>query len=242
MYSSLQAQLKRRFTNGYGVQVSYTWQDAQSDNADAYTLLYNRPLGRGRQDSIADHGLTIAQNYNIPFGRGRRWGNNMNRAVEALLGGWDLAGVTSFYSGLPFTPNLSVYPAGTVRPYTGPNNRADVGTGDPYAPNQSRDGWLNPSAFAVPANGVFGNYPFNSLRGPIFINQDVTVSKNFKLTEKLTWQLRGEAYNVFNHANLGLFGSSGTDTTANVNNGGTINQISLGSTMRRLQFAMRIDF
>jgi len=166
----------------------------------------------------------------------------MNRAVDALLGGWDLAGVTSFYSGLPFTPNLSVYPAGTVRPYTGPNNRADVGTGDPYAPNQSRNGWLNPSAFAVPANGVFGNYPFNSLRGPIFINQDVTVSKNFKLTEKLTWQLRGEAYNVFNHANLGLFGSNGTDTTSNVNNGGTINQISLGSTMRRLQFAMRIDF
>jgi hypothetical protein len=159
-----------------------------------------------------------------------------------VLGGWDLSGITSFYSGLPFTPNFSVYPTTAVRPYTGPNNRADVGSGDPYAQNQSRDGWINPAAFAIPANGTFGNYPFNSLRGPIFINEDANVSKNFKVTEKVTWQIRAEAYNLFNHTNLGLFGNNGTDTTANINNGGTINQISLGSTMRRLQFAMRLDF
>jgi len=173
----------------------------------------------------------------------------MNRALDAVVGGWDLSGVTSFYSGLPFTPNFSAYPStypGTtvpvVRPYTGPNNRADVGSGDPYAQNQSRDAWINPAAFAIPANGTFGNYPFNSLRGPIFVNQDANVSKNFKVTEKMTWQIRAEAYNLFNHTNLGLFGNNGTDTTANINNGGSIGQISLGSTMRRLQFAMRLDF
>lgn len=249
MYNSLQVQLKRRFSSGVGMQISYTLQDAQSDNADAYTLLYNRPLGRGRQNSISDHALTAAVNYSIPFGRGRRFGQNMNRALDAVVGGWDLSGVTSFYSGLPFTPNFSAYPStypGTtvpvVRPYTGPNNRADVGSGDPYAQNQSRDAWINPAAFAIPANGTFGNYPFNSLRGPIFVNQDANVSKNFKVTEKMTWQIRAEAYNLFNHTNLGLFGNNGTDTTANINNGGSIGQISLGSTMRRLQFAMRLDF
>jgi len=241
-YNSLQVQLKRRFSGGLGLQISYTWQDAQSDNNDAYTILYNRPLGRGRQNSISDHALTGAVNYSIPFGRGRRFGQNMNRGIDAVLGGWDLSGITSFYSGLPFTPNFSVYPTTAVRPYTGPNNRADVGSGDPYAQNQSRDAWINPAAFAVPANGTFGNYPFNSLRGPIFINEDANVSKNFKVTEKVTWQIRAEAYNLFNHTNLGLFGNNGTDTTANINNGGTINQISLGSTMRRLQFAMRLDF
>jgi hypothetical protein len=243
-YHSLQVQLKRTFSTGYGVQLSYTWEDAEGDAADNYTFNYNRPLGYGRENAIPDHELTIAQNYNIPFGRGRKYGANMNKAIDAVLGGWNVSGVTTFYSGEPFTPNINVYPSGAVRPYTGPNNRPSLGTGDPYASNQSRAGWLNvgpsgtlSSAFTVPADNTFGNYGFNTLRGPIFVNQDATLSKNFKITERLTWQLRGEAYNVFNHTNLAL-----PNNNVNGNNAGQITAIAFGSTMRRLQFAARIDF
>lgn len=249
-YNSLQVQLKRSFRGGYSTQVSYTWQDAVSDAADDYAFYYNRPLGRGRQNSISDHGLTIAQNFNIPFGRGRTYGSNINRFVDAAIGGWNLSGVTVFYSGLPFTPTIGN--AGTaVRPDVGPGNRPDIGSGSAYATNQSRDGWLNVglgngatygltnggTGFLVPSNTVFGNAGFNNLRGPIYINQDLNLSKDFHVTEKLRWQIRAEAYNIFNHTNLGL-----PNTNVNGSNAGTITAIAFGSNMRRLQFATRFDF
>jgi hypothetical protein len=243
-YNSLQVQLKRAFAGGLGIQVSYTWQDAVGDYSDDYMFYYNRALGRGRENFIPDHQLVAAVNYDVPFGRGRKYGANMNRFLDYVIGGWDINGVTRFYSGLPFTPNINDYPAGVVRPYTGPNNRPDIGTGNPYASDQNRDHWLNvgaggtlSSAFVVPANNTFGNYGINTLRGPIFVNQDLSLSKNFRLTERLTWQLRGEAYNIFNHANLAL-----PNSNVNGNNAGQITALAGLYQMRRLQFAARFDF
>jgi len=251
-YNSLQAQLKRSFSGTYGVQLSYTWQDAQGDADNDYTFNYNRPLGRGRESWIPDHQLTISQNFNIPFGKGRRFGNNANAFVDAVLGGWNLSGVTIFYSGMPLTPSINAYPnvngQQPIRPYTGPSGRPDIGTGDPYAANQSRDQWFNigpnatlSSAFAVPANNTFGNYGYNTLRGPIFINQDATLAKNFRLTERLIFHLRGEAYNLFNHANLGL-PQGGATANVSGSGAGQITTIAPGSNMRRLQFAARFEF
>lgn len=240
-YNSLQVQLRRSFKGGYATQISYTWQDAVSDSADDYTFLYNRPLGRGRQNAIPDHGLTIAQNFNIPFGRGRTYGSNINKWVDAFVGGWNISGITTFYSGLPFTPNLQNV---SGRPDVGPGNRPSIGSGDPYAGNQSRSGWLNvgpggtiSNAFAVPAANTFGNYGFNTLRGPIFINQDVNLAKSFHVTEKLRWEIRAEAYNIFNHTNLGL-----PNSNVNGSNAGVIQAIAFGSNMRRMQFGTRFDF
>ena len=241
-YNSLQVQLKRS-VGQYGVQLSYTFQDATGDAADNYSLLYNRSLGRGRENAIADHTLTIAQNWNIPFGRNRRFGSNINRFVDYIAGGWNLAGVTTFYSGLPFTPTIANL-GNAVRPDVGPGNRPNIGTGSPYAENQSRDGFLNvgpnntlSSAFSIPADNVYGNYGINTLRGPIFISQDLNVSKTFALTEKLRYIIRGEAYNLFNHSNLALPASN-----VNGQNPGVITGLAFSGTQRRLQFAMRMEF
>src|SRR5258708_38601100 len=144
-YNSLQAQLKKTYSSGYGIQLSYTWQDAVGDAADDYMFNYNRPLGWGRENSIPDHELTIAQNYNIPFGRGRKYGAHINRFVDYALGGWNLSGVTVFYSGLPFTPTIG-NAGSAIRPNQGPGSRPDKGTGDPYASDQNRDHWLNVAA------------------------------------------------------------------------------------------------
>ena len=238
-YESLQVQLKRTYSSGYGIQASYTYQVADSESSDAFDILYNRAMGWGQENYLPNHELVVAQNFAVPFGKARKFGSNMNRAVDAVFGGWNLSGVTTFYSGLPFTPNITNYPAGTIRPYTGDNNRPNIGTCSPYASNESRAGWLNlsPCAFAVPANNTFGNYGFNTLRGPIFINQDAALMKDFHLTERLKWQLRAEAFNLFNHANLGL-----PNTNVNGNGAGQITSIAFGSNMRRLEFAARLDF
>jgi hypothetical protein len=77
----------------------------------------------------------------------------------------------------------------------------------------------------------------NSLKGPRFFNQDVAASKAFSITESARFTLRGEAYNVFNTTNLGM-----PERNVTAGNAGQINSIAFGSNMRRLQFALRLDF
>lgn len=62
---------------------------------------------------------------------------------------------------------------------------------------------LNPAAFAVPRVGTFGNLARNALRGPGFAQLDLTVIKQFRISERLRTELRGEIYNIFNHPNFG---------------------------------------
>ncbi|MBV8705795.1 MAG: TonB-dependent receptor, partial [Acidobacteriaceae bacterium] len=240
-YNSFQFQIKRNYASGYGIQGSYTYQVAKAIAGDDYSILYNRSLAYGDMDSLPNHQVTVSQNFDIPFGRSRKYGKNINPFVDAVLGGWTISGVTTFYSGLPFTPNLTGI---NNRPYTGPSGRPNVGSGSPYAANQSRAGWLNigpngtlSSAFVVPAVNTFGNYAINSLRGPIFINQDLNLAKKFRLTERFGLEVRGEAYNIFNHANLGI-----PNNNVNGSNAGIITGLAYGYQMRRLQFATRIDF
>jgi hypothetical protein len=102
-YDSLQLTVEKRYSAGYTLTGSYTLQkgqgDGQGDGAD-YTFLYDRSLGWGENGSVPRHQLTFAQTFEIPFGRGRKFGSSTSRAVDIALGGWNLDGVTMFYSGL----------------------------------------------------------------------------------------------------------------------------------------------
>ena len=134
--------------------------------------------------------------YELP-GRGR------------LLGGWQVsAAITNVHSGLPFTPVLpfdnadlqslviSERPNLVGNPYTGTcPNGAKVGT-----PNC----WFNPTAFALPAPGQFGNAGRNILRGPAFAQFDLALRKGIHLKEGASIIFGVEAYNLFNHPNLGV--------------------------------------
>jgi len=239
-YNSLQAQVEKRYSGGYTLSGNYTYQYAKGDGGDSYTILYNRALGYGNKDFFPHHQITAAQNFEVPFGRGRKYGSGINRMLDYAVGGWNMNGVTTFYSGRPFTPSIGNLPSGAIRPDVGPNNRPDKGTGAPYATDQNRDHWLNSGlggAFLVPANNTFGNYGINTLQGPIFINQDFSVSKRFSVTERSAVEFRTEFFNVFNHANLG---DPNSDVTGS--NSGTITGLAPNYEMRRLQFALRISF
>ena len=239
-YDSLQVQVEKRYALGYQLTGSYTYQYAKGDGGDSYTILYNRPLGYGNKDFFPHNQVTVAQLIEIPFGHGRRYGSNMGRAVDFALGGWNINGVTTYYSGRPFTPNIGNFPSGSIRPDVGPGGRPDQGSGDPYASDKNRDHWLNTGlggAFLVPANNTFGNYPVNTLTGPLFINQDLGIAKRFRISEQKNIEFRGEAFNVFNHTNLG---DPNNDVTGS--NSGTITGLAPNYEMRRLQFALRFTF
>jgi hypothetical protein len=252
-YNSFQGMLKIQAAAGLTLQGNYTYQVSKGDGFgpdDNYTFLYDRPLGYGNSNLMPHNQVVFAGNYDLPFGRGRKYGSNVNRFVDAALGGWSLGGIFTYYSGIPFMPSIGSYPANTGQPFAGPNNVPNVGMGSPYPANQNRNQWIvteSPATltagtgpFALPAPNTFGNYPINTLIGPQFVNVDASVMKQFSLTEHLKFLVRMDATNAFNHANLDLpnGGSSNPDITSAV--GGQITNIAFngnGYTMRRVQFS-----
>ena len=253
-YNSFQAIFKIQALAGYTLQGNYTYQSPQGDGngpSANYTFLYDRPLGYGNVGLPAQQ-LVLVNNYDIPFGRGRKFGSNTNRVVDAVLGGWNVSGIVSYYTGLLFMPTIGAYPAtypsgaSTGQPYTGPNAVPDVGTGSPYVANPNRNQWIvgetqaqlasgAAGPYKLPAPNTFGNYPINTLEGPRFVNLDASIMKQFSITERIKFILRLDATNALNHANLGPPNASITDS-----NVGQITSIAFqsnGGAMRRVQYS-----
>src|ERR1035437_2511126 len=103
--------------------------------------------------------------------------------------------------------------------------------------------WLNPAAFAANPTGTYGNLGRDTLRGPATVNFDVSLSRRFKLKERITLQARAEGFNIINHTNLG-FGTSGAGTVgASMNiTSGTFGQLTAAADPRILQFALKLMF
>ncbi len=240
-YDSMQVRLEKRFAHGYGLIGNYTLARGIQDAGDSYSFLYNRKLERGVNGFDRKHIVTVAQNFDVPIGRGRAFGNNWGRAADAVLGGWSLNGVTTWMSGLPFWPSFD----GGNRPYTGPAGIVDKGTGDPYA-HGGRNQWIVKGLggpFLAPPDYTFGNYPYNGLRGPFFFQQDLSLFKTFKPSERVAIEIRAEAFNVFNHTNLGMPNGDVTSTEAGKITGLAYSGGDTSSgAMRTMQFGFHLKF
>ena len=245
-YNAFQAIFNVKAAAGYTLQGNYTYQVAKADSGtstydQSYYALYDRKDGWGNIDFLPHQQWIFAQNYDIPFGHGRKWGANVNRAVDFVLGGWNLSGVTTYYSGVPFSPVLgSSYPGA---PNTGPNNRPNLGTGDPYAgAARNRNQWFigcpTPACasgpYLAPAPGAFGTYPINTLYGPSFTMQDLSLMKVFSVTERFKFTLRADATNAFNHTTLDVPNNNVQSSTVGQITGTAFGN---GTLMRRMQYS-----
>ncbi|MBZ5593122.1 MAG: TonB-dependent receptor [Acidobacteriia bacterium] len=240
-YDSFQGQVKINAWAGWTLQGSYTYQTQWGPGwgyDSNYYFIYDRPAGNGYSNSFPHNQITIAQAYDIPFGRGKKYGSSINKFADYAVGGWAISGVMTYYSGFPFSPSLDNYPG---QPNTGPNNRPNKGSGDPYAGAAgNRSQWFVGglgTTFLAPGAQTFGTYPINTLIGPRFIQQDLTLSKSFKITERVSFRLRTDAANAFNHTNLG-----GPNGDVQASNAGQITGIAAGGSMRRLQFSGTVSF
>jgi hypothetical protein len=241
-YNSFQATFKINALAGWTMQGNYTYQRQWGVGWDPYNsnyyFVYNRAAGEGYSNTLPRQQWTFAQNYDIPVGKGRKYMSSMNRIGDAIIGGWNLSGVTTYYSGFPFSPTIGN--GYTGQPGTGPNNRPMAGTAITY--ENTRNEWFSTTSAAstyLPAAGTFGNYPINTLFGPHYIQQDLSMAKTFKLTEKLGFTLRADSTNLFNHTNLGL-----PNTNIDQGNVGQITGLAAGTGnyMRRMQFSGTIRF
>jgi hypothetical protein len=179
----------------------------------------NFPAPQDFRNMEADFGLSnYHQPYNsttsfvwsLPFGRGARWGANASPIVDAIIGGWQLAGINSVYAGEPvtfmYTPGATFVVSGIVQDFRGANNYRPNVTCDPMASGAERtiNNWFNRDCVVAPTDPSqpFGNAERNSVRGPLFWQLDVAASKKFALVGAARIEFRLEAFNVLNRTNF----------------------------------------
>ncbi|PYQ97361.1 MAG: hypothetical protein DMF96_14985, partial [Acidobacteria bacterium] len=204
-YDAFQASLMKRFSHGYQVQLSYTLSKAM-DNADGQlgtdtvtsSVYPPNPYDLDAEWTVASfdarHVFSANATWELPAFRS-----------HAVLGGWQLNGIVSLHTGYPFSPSIqtpnwsrsgntstNAEDRPSVKPGTDPRG---IITGDP---NQ----WFDVSAFVLQPQGTIGNTPRNFLRGPGFVNTDVSLVKNQTLAGNARLQFRLEVFNVFNRANF----------------------------------------
>jgi hypothetical protein len=159
---------------------------------------------------------------------------NVNPFLRAIINDWELSGIVTLQSGLPF----SVTTGTDVNLDGSSNDRANL-VGNPFLdPNRSRNdvsnAWFNIAAFAKGANGTDGTAARNLMTGPGSKNVDMGIFRNMKLLERFTLQVRGEFTNVFNLVNL-----SNPNASLNSTAIGTIRS---ASAMRGVQLGLRLTF
>jgi hypothetical protein len=207
-YHSLQAQYERRFTNGFQFLGSFTWSKTIDDscgNLDvcAPQLYSNYAIERGLSNQDQPYRLVMSALYELPFGRGKRWGGDVPKWADYIIGGWQLNGIYTLQGGLPFSVTVNGNPTST---------RADI-VGAPHVSPGNITSYVSAAAFAPPAatiyytttgavNGVVFNAPGTSgrdiLLGPGSSNMDFSLFKNFNVTERVKGEFRFQAYNLTN--------------------------------------------
>ncbi len=204
IYNALQAQYTHRVSQGLTATVSYTYSkfldNVEGNQAWAYAgnsspaNTYNLAAEKSVDGSDTPHSLVANYVYQIPVGRGRTFGSHLNKAVNAVVGGWEVSQIATFRSGLPLAITGANYNS------YGGNPRPDV-TANPHIANRTIQEWFNTGAFAFAKFGTFGTAPryFSNLRGPHYQNWDTNLSKNWQFTETMRVQFRAELYNTFNH-------------------------------------------
>lgn len=217
------------------VSVSYTFSKVLTD-ASVLGAHSDDPQDRRYTYGVADFDrrnvLAVTYIYNSPFFR------NRTGFTGAVLGGWQLSGITRAQSGQPITilANAALGKGTNVN-----GRRADLAPGQPIAvPHQSALSWFNPAAFANPSPTSRGTSGVGSVVGPGFFGTDLSLRKTFRLPrEGMNLMFQGDVFNVFNRANFVLGGLGAATLTVGSGNfgavGGAVNP-------RNVQFGLKFNF
>jgi len=231
-YHALQVSFSRRFSRGFQLEGSYTWAKAIQEglsHVDSYYMRASKSLA----DYDIAHRFVVSYIFELPFGRGRRFGSAWNPVTNAIAGGWQFNGFTTYQTGTPLSISANNV-AGLFNPRGLANNNGKSGklTGDIH---DRLLRYFDTSVFSQPAAFTFGNTQPSSpdLRSPGVRNWDLSLFKDFGLREQLTLQFRTEAFNSFNTVR---FGSPNTTVTSN-----QFGQISSqANSARQIQFGLKL--
>ena len=203
LYNSLQVTYNHRVSKGLTALVSYTYSkfldNTEGNNSWSYAgntgpaNNYNMAAEKSVDAGDVPQALVASYVYQLPIGRGKPFGSDLNRIVDAVVGGWELSGIATFKEGIPI--NVS----GSNQPTFGGSPRPNV-TGNPQGPKTLHE-WFNTGAFSYAPYGSFGNAPrfFSNVRGPRYQDWDTVLEKNWRFKTNMRAQFRLETFNTFNH-------------------------------------------
>jgi hypothetical protein len=189
-YNALWVTANKRVSKGLQFNGSYTWShsiDENSRNNQGIVVQDSTNIfsSVGNSDFDARHRFVMNAIYDLPFSGNR------------IVSGWELAPILSFQSGNPFNITVSsvaVTGSGGLRPNI---------TATPVVQGNPLTNWFsNPSVFVAPGN-AFGAVGRNSFVGPGFENVDLALIKNTKISERINFQIRMDAFDLLNHPNYG---------------------------------------
>jgi hypothetical protein len=247
-YNSLQAVVQKQMTHGLQYQVAYTFSKCMSDSTGYYGAWNNALSASAYWQNVYDqkaeyapcyydatHVISAYAIYDLPFGRGKLLGKNANRVVNGVIGGWEVSPIVSFRTGWP----MPVYGAQDESGTFGRGARADC-NGVPSVANTAIPGigvqWFNNTGqFTNPAIGTFGNCSpqLSDLRSPHYSDVDLSLHKDFPITERFRLQFRSDFVNAFNHVQL---------NAPNMGLGSTMGQITGAQPPRNIQLALKLYY
>ena len=249
-FEALQANVRRPFRNGLLLSANYMWSHSINDGSigggesDTPQNSFCRACDKASSDDDVRQLFNLSAVYQLPFGAGRRWFSSSGVA-RALLGDWEVSAIGTAQTGLPV--NITIDRTNSSVPgmfAIGGVMRPDEVAGVSLTPagGSSPAEWINPAAFAAPANQTFGNLGRNAFRAPGITQLDVGLARFLTVTERLNVRFRADLFNVFNgpqfaapnadisQANFGVI----TTTISNYNAG--------RGTPRELQLSVKIVF
>jgi len=249
-YNALQFEMKKRYTRGLSYQVSYTYSKSIDEGSSGWfgvegqslTDPYDISSSRGPSGFDLTHTLSVNAVYDIPVGKGKQFSTG-KPAIDYVLGNWQINSIFSARSGTPFNVYYGASDlAGTGNVSWAQYERANL-VGDPNSgscPSGEKVGsagcFFNTSAFAVPAQGTFGNSGRDAFRSAPYWDLDLSIFRQFPFGESRRFEFRAEAFNLFNHV---VFGQPGND----ISNASTFGKVtSAASTARQLQIGAKIIF
>ncbi|HXJ37908.1 MAG TPA: hypothetical protein VNH18_01445, partial [Bryobacteraceae bacterium] len=244
-YESLQAKFDKRFAGGFSFMGSYAWSkclDGPGTEEGGSPAYYLDNLNHGPCDFDVPHNFVTSYIWELPFGKGKKFLAHAPRALDFLAGGWQWQGINTLQAGVPYSVNINV-----DRANTGVSQRPDA-IAPPIVPKDLNCWYYtssNPTCrailpgqadtFVLPALYTYGNAGRNTLRGDKLIQLDMSLIKNFRISETRSFDFRAQVFNLTNTPSF-----SNPAASVNLATGGQIT--STRNQPRLFEFGLKFNY
>ncbi len=252
LYNAMQITLEKRYSAGLSFLVSYNLSRMMSNTNSGFTSFGSTALNKDNQkaewsidNNDQTNAINIAGTYELPIGKGKAFLGDKGW-VSNVLGNWRISPILTYATGTPLwngTGGTVTVPGDPLGNGCAPCNRANVVPGVQQEFNYSANAYkgqpvLNAAAFSNPGLWTLGTAPrVLALRGPWQMNENISMSKAFHITERISAEFRMSYFNVLNRF---IFGGPSSLVLTDPNFGMVIN--SQGNTQRQGQAQIQVNF
>ena len=249
-FEALQFNLRRTFHNGFLLSSNYMWSHSINDgsigggDSDTPQNSFCRSCDKASSDFDVRHLFNLSAVYALPFGAGKQYANSPG-ILRTLLGNWEMSAIGTTQTGLPVNITVDRTNASVPGLYAvSGSERPDYVFGQSLTPagGSTPVHWINAAAFAMPANGTFGNLGRNAFRVRGIAQLDLAVSKFVLLTERFSIRFRADVFNMTNRAQYGVPNADVSASNFGVITTTLSNYATGRGTPRELQLSIKILF